>query len=624
MKATIALAPAILMMLAVACGSSKSGSSDSDQVASTNFALSGGDFAGNSVRICGSRPPPDSKFRCNSSLSSPDAGPEDCPCFNFAADGSLIDPATGGPLVINGLCPSVDFPPADWTFTYSVFTEQNCAGTQLNDGNHNFTCFDSHDIGSMMFPNESVEALNPGLNTNHILCTTENASKQFNFESCAVATTPADTAAGATRFDCGCTPTGTGTCDCGPGGVGPGDLESNCSFDPVSCDIVCGAVPPPPPVPTVLAWGDNSRDMVGAGCTADICPTPVPVPGLPPADSVTMISGAISHSLALTASDHVWAWGDNVFSQLGNDPTDTGIFRSALPLLIQDLPPVVQISGGGQFSLTRTASGQVWGWGRNDRGQLGDGTTVISRSTPVQAMFPTVSPVVQVVACLGHCLARTVDRQEFAWGTNNFGQLGDGTTTNRSTPVEVIGLPADVTAVACGQSANFSFALTASDQVWAWGSNNFGQLGDGTTVDRHTPVQTVGLPAGDPVVAISAGFTHTLALTASGEVWAWGFNINGQLGDGTTTERHTPVRTVGLPDGDPVTQIAAGADFSLALTASGHVWGWGINELGQLGTGNVIDKILIPVQTAIPPNDLPITEIAAGSGQGLALSPPHR
>jgi len=212
------------------------------------FAISGGDFTGNSVRICGSRPAPDPKYRCNPSLTpdveaGTDAG-DACPCFNFNADGSLVD-SNGVPVVITGLCPSADFPPANWDFSYAIFTEPNCGGTQLNDGTHNFTCYDSTDIATQAFPNQSAnDVLDPGLNTNHILCNTVNASKQWDFTSCAAATTPADTAAGNFRFDCGCTLV-EGTCTCGDGGVTAGDLENGCAFDPVSCNIVC----PEPVVP---------------------------------------------------------------------------------------------------------------------------------------------------------------------------------------------------------------------------------------------------------------------------------------------------------------------------------------------------------------------------------------
>ena len=148
-------------------------------------------------------------------------------------------------FVIHGLCPSSDVPTANWDFRYAIYSAPDCQGTQLNDGAHNLTCFDANDIATQAFPNQSNEFLNPGLNTNHILCTTTNASKQWNFGSCATATTDADIAADNTRYDCGCTPNpAAATCDCGPGGVTSADLEQGCAFETTTCNILCTTVAP--------------------------------------------------------------------------------------------------------------------------------------------------------------------------------------------------------------------------------------------------------------------------------------------------------------------------------------------------------------------------------------------
>jgi hypothetical protein len=319
--ASIALVPAVLTMFA-ACGTSKNeGGSNTEQTASASFDLSGGNFSGNSVQICGSRPPVEGKYRCNSSLSGPDGG--DCQCFNFNADGSL----QGG--VINGLCPSVDLGadasadagPADWTFTYSIFTQPNCMGPQLNDGNHNFTCFDSHDIQAQANPNKSVEVLNPGPNANHILCTTENASKTFNFQSCAQSCdtpSPDGGACSLTRFNCGCTvisaapdggPDGGGvggTCSCGDAGVTSGDLEAGCRFDPTTCDILC---------------------QTGPGFTCDdtifISSTPFQQPG---ETAFTTDLGSMSLSLAITPIGVNNVFG---YDATGYNPADNFLYAIA-------------------------------------------------------------------------------------------------------------------------------------------------------------------------------------------------------------------------------------------------------------------------------------------------------
>ncbi|NIL42921.1 permease [Salinispora arenicola] len=151
-----------------------------------------------------------------------------------------------------------------------------------------------------------------------------------------------------------------------------------------------------------------------------------------------------------------------------------------------------------------------------------------------------------------------------AWGQNNDGELGDGTTTNRSTPVDV-DLPAGTEVTAIAAVGDHSLALTSAGTVLAWGQNVHGQLGDGTTTSNSTPVD-VDLPAGTEVTAIAGGDSHSLAVTSAGAVLAWGNNSSGQLGDGTTTDRDTPA-DVNLPTGVTITAIAAGDDHSLALTA---------------------------------------------------------
>jgi alpha-tubulin suppressor-like RCC1 family protein len=159
--------------------------------------------------------------------------------------------------------------------------------------------------------------------------------------------------------------------------------------------------------------------------------------------------------------------------------------------------------------------------------------------------------------CESFSLALKSDGTIWAWGENAIGQLGDGTTTERHTPVQV-GTPplGEVTAVAAGQGHNL--ALRSDGTVWAWGLNARGELGDGTTTDRLTPVQVQNLSG---IKAIGAGDNHSLAVRSDGTVWAWGFNIRGQLGDGTTTDRHTPVQVQNLSG---ITAVAGGQNFSLA------------------------------------------------------------
>jgi alpha-tubulin suppressor-like RCC1 family protein/uncharacterized protein YkwD len=299
----------------------------------------------------------------------------------------------------------------------------------------------------------------------------------------------------------------------------------------------------------------------------------------------------------------VWTWGKNIQGQLGDGSTTDRHTAGQL----EGIDDVVALAGGGAHSFALRGDGSVLAWGFNALGQLGDGTTT-SRLAP--APLTSVSDLLAIAAGNSHSLALLQDGTVLAWGANHKGQLGDGTTTNRPTPEPVLEL-GDVIAISAG--FNFNLALTRRGTVWAWGENNWGQLGDGTTDDRSTPVQVANLSG---VTAISAGFEHGLALRADGTVWGWGPNYSGQLGDGSITQRLTPVK-VGVPESlsGPITAIAGGGFHSIALEQNGRVWTWGGNGYGQLGNGDNVDRWL-PVR---PVNVYEVTAIAAGFGHNLVL-----
>ena len=206
------------------------------------------------------------------------------------------------------------------------------------------------------------------------------------------------------------------------------------------------------------------------------------------------------------------------------------------------------VAAGGLHSCALTAAGGVKCWGDNSFGELGDGTTT-KRLTPV-AVVGLSSGVVAIAAGGAHTCALTIGGAVKCWGFNAYGQLGDGTTRTRLTPVDVVGLSSGVSAIAVGgdYSAGHTCALTSNGAMKCWGSNEWGQLGDGTTVfQRSRPGGVVGLSSG--VVAIATGENHSCALTAGRGVKCWGQNFLRQLGDGTTTTRYTPVSVVGLSSG---------------------------------------------------------------------------
>jgi alpha-tubulin suppressor-like RCC1 family protein len=262
------------------------------------------------------------------------------------------------------------------------------------------------------------------------------------------------------------------------------------------------------------------------------------------------------------------------------------------------------LAAGASHSLVAKPDGTVWAWGSNSNGQLGDGTAT-TRLTPVQAGAGVLSGVASVAAGQSHSLALLSAGTVRAWGLNTNGQLGDGTTTQRSSPVAVTGLTGVVVAIAAGQS--HSLAVKSDGTVWAWGLNTNGQLGDGTTTQRLSPVAVTGLTG---VVAVAAGVSHSLAIKSDGTVYAWGGNAKGQLGDGTTTQRLSPVPVTGLAG---ATTIAAGATHSLAILVGGSLMTWGDNGYGQLGDGTNYQRTL---PTAVLGN---VQAASAGTSHTLAV-----
>jgi len=328
---------------------------------------------------------------------------------------------------------------------------------------------------------------------------------------------------------------------------------------------------------TVWAWGYNIHCELGDG-TNENSNTPVQVSGL---SGVVAISANFKHSLALKGDGTVWAWGRGSYGELG-DGTNKD---HKSPVQVSNLSDVIAISAGGGHSLALKSDGTVWAWGRNIYGQLGDGTNVKYRDTPVQVLTSEgvgFSGVIAISGGYDYSLALKSDGTVWAWGVNSFWQLGDGTNVGyRCTPVQVmtsegVGL-SGVTSISSGN--HHALALKSDGTVWAWGRNAMGQLGDGMTTNGHSPVQVSGLSG---IVAITVNGAHSLALKSDGTVWAWGQNQYGRLGDGTTTDRDMPVQVSNLSG---VVAITAGQCHSMALKDDGTVWAWGYNHDGQLGDG---------------------------------------
>ena len=336
--------------------------------------------------------------------------------------------------------------------------------------------------------------------------------------------------------------------------------------------------------------------------------------------SITLTPNSFKHTCVLTMSGGVKCWGDNYYGQLGDGTT----INKLIPIDVAGLKSgVTAISVSWGHSCAITSEGGVKCWGSNGSGQLGDGTKT-SRLTPVDVVGLT-SGVTAISVGSAHtcaitsvgsvkCWGASVDRISTnrltpvdiaglssgvvkissgsyftcvltdgggvkCWGSNNYGQLGDGTTNYNYNPVDVVGLTSGVTAISAGPF--YTCVLTNSGGVKCWGRNEYGQIGDGTTVNKLIPIDVAGMTSG--ISVISTGWIHSCALTSEGGAKCWGQNFAGALGDGTTIDRHTPVDVIGLFSG--VRAVSAGWVYSCAIAYDWELKCWGAGDSGQLGDG---------------------------------------
>jgi len=328
---------------------------------------------------------------------------------------------------------------------------------------------------------------------------------------------------------------------------------------------------------TVKCWGNNTYGELGDGSQTTRL-TPVNVSGL--SSGVIAISAGSGHTCALLSTGGVKCWGWNNWGQIGDDAGDgKGELTNRIsPVAVTSLSSgVTAISAGYYHTCALLSTGAAKCWGSNGSGQLGNGT----KNTGV---IPTnvsglSSGVTAIEAGFHFTCALLSTGAVKCWGTNRDGQLGDSTTTERLIPTGVSGLNSGVTAISPG--GDYTCALLSTGGVKCWGFNFNGQLGDGTTNTSLTPVDVSGLSSG--VTAISAGLGQTCALLSTGGVKCWGNGGNGQLGDGSGTRSLTPVDVSGLSSG--VTAIEAGANHTCALLNTGTVKCWGYNAFGTLGDG---------------------------------------
>ncbi len=348
-------------------------------------------------------------------------------------------------------------------------------------------------------------------------------------------------------------------------------------------------------------WGLNQDGELGDSTLVVRRLAPVDVTGL--TSGVTAITAGLRHTCAVTGGGAVSCWGDDTLGQLGDNATDLRL----TPSLVSGQLTVKAMSAGGLHTCAIVGGG-VKCWGANDSGQLGDNSTV-QRLAAVD-VSGLGSGVAAIATGASHSCALTTGGGVKCWGANGSGQLGDNTTTQRLTPVDVSGLTSGVKAIVAGDT--HTCALTNSGGVKCWGLNTTGQLGDNTTTQRNAPVNVVGLASG--VIAIEAGAAHTCALTSANGVKCWGWNLYGQLGDSTTSQRQAPVDVSGLTSG--VSAIAIGQYHSCALVGAGvKCWGW--NDYGQVGDGTSGTPRLSPVNVSGLASG--VSGVASGNSHTCAL-----
>ncbi|MGE0506991.1 MAG: putative Ig domain-containing protein, partial [Solirubrobacterales bacterium] len=330
-------------------------------------------------------------------------------------------------------------------------------------------------------------------------------------------------------------------------------------------------------------------------------PQPVTLPGADGA--VVQVAAGRYSSLVLTAGGQVWGFGENFFGQLGT-ATNNGVENPpefpvpnpspALTVFPGATGPVVQISAGGAAGSAVTSRGQLYSFGVNSSGELGRSVNVgtgAANPTPTLVPLPGASgPVTQVDGGLSHALAVTASGQLFAFGSNAYGELGSTPTARVPTPT-LVSLPsATGPVVQAAAGAYFSLALTASGQLYSFGNNVYGTLGRGPSNSSPNPTPAlVSLPGATGVpVQISVGTKHALVLTASGQLYSFGENANGQLGRAENAGSFNPNPTPGLvalPGASgPIASVVADGFHSFAITTTGQLFGWGDNQLGQLGS----------------------------------------
>ena len=308
------------------------------------------------------------------------------------------------------------------------------------------------------------------------------------------------------------------------------------------------------------------------------------------------------HSAAITSTGDLWTWGNHDYGQTGHDQEIPTNITSLFPL--SESETLERVFLGWEHSAVLTSSNQLYMFGKNDVGQLGTNSNRHSNQpiniTPSFSLSPNET-IEDVALGWGHSLALTSSGRLFTWGKNDSGQLGDGSNINAFTPKYITSrlrlAPNDmIMSIAAGSS--HSALLTKEGRLFLWGRNVYGQVGDQTNTSKHTPVEitsSFNLTTNEKITAITLGWGHSAAITSNGRVFTWGFNTFGQLGNDTLEDEHQPIEITSFLNMNPdekVISIKLGSSHAYVSTSLNRRFVWGWNQYGQLGIQDNENKLI--------------------------------
>ena len=337
---------------------------------------------------------------------------------------------------------------------------------------------------------------------------------------------------------------------------------------------------------TLWTWGFNENGQLGDGTATDKA-EPVKIAA---GTKFAQVSAGFRYTAAIDADGNIWTWGANYYGELGDGTTES---KNA-PKKINTEKKFAQISAGWSHTAAIDVEGSLWTWGQNDFGELGDRTSE-NKTTPAKIM-PDIK-FAQVAAGGGFTMAIDIDGNLWAWGNSEYGQLGDDMTENTSEPKRIM---PDIKFAQVSAGTDHTAAIDIDGNLWTWGRNNFGQIGDG----GETEIVMFPKPimSETKFAQVSAGGSFTMALDREGNLWGWGKNVHGEIGNGTTTYNARGEEPQQVKPGTKFARVAAGNAHTMAVDNDGSIWAWGMNYTGELGDGTKTDRnVPVKINAKIDP-----------------------